>query len=255
MRAKKSLGQNFLKSKAALDAIIGAGDPTPDDIVLEIGPGQGVLTTELLKSAGKVVAIEKDSRLIPVLRGNFEKYVKNGKLDILEKDILDFDPEISEFADHPYKVIANIPYYITGQVIRKFLEAEHQPESMTLLVQKEVADRIMARDGKESILSISVKAYGEPKYIKTVPRGAFAPMPKVDSAIIHIGNIGKGRFEKSLEKNFFEILRRGFAHKRKLLIKNLETKKEIFEKCGIPQNARAEELKVEDWICLAKNLV
>ncbi len=273
MRAKKSLGQNFLRSRAALDAIVDAGDPTGEDIILEIGPGEGVLTERLLALAGKVIAIEKDSRLIPILKEKFEKEIKDGKLDIAEKDILDFNPEILKFYDHPYKVIANIPYYVTGQVIRKFLETEHQPESMTLLVQKEVADRIMVRDGKESILSISVKAYGEPKYIKTVPRGAFAPMPKVDSAIIHIGNINKKRFEEitpsiplttrgrsNPEKKFFEILRKGFAHKRKLLMKNLEEfgkekVKESFERCGIPQNTRAEELKVEDWICLAKNLV
>lgn len=276
MQAKKSLGQNFLRSKAALDAIVDASDPAPDDIVLEIGPGEGVLTAELLKFAGKVIAVEKDRRLIPILEEKFSEDIKEGKLDVIEKDILDFDPKILRFYDHPYKVSANIPYYITGQVIRKFLEAENQPESMTLLLQKEVAERIVAKDGKESLLSISVKAFGTPKYIKTVPRGAFHPMPKVDSAIIFIGSISRDKFKtppptplpkgeeaggravifqsKKLEKKFFEILKKGFGHKRKFLIKNLGVSKAVFDTCKIPEKARAEDLKVEDWIRLARSL-
>lgn len=269
MKAKKSLGQNFLKSKSALDAVIDTGDPAADDIVLEIGPGEGVLTEKLLIFAGKVIAIEKDRRLVPFLKEKFKKEIKAGKFDIVEKDILEFDEGLLKFYAHPYKIIANIPYYITGQVIKKFLESKNQPESMTLLLQKEVAERILAKDKKESLLSISVKIFGTPKYIKTVGRGAFSPQPNVDSAILHIGNISKSRFTGIKESKFFEILRKGFSHKRKLLIKNLisgqiimskvpfdiSTMKNIFKKCGIPEKVRAENLSVENWICLTKNLL
>lgn len=258
--AKKSLGQHFLRDEAALSAIVDAGDPTMDDIVLEIGPGKGVLTEKLLCLAGKVIAVEKDSRLVPFLREKFKKEIKEGKFDIVEKDILEFDISLLNFYTHPYKIIANIPYYITGQVIRKFLEAENQPESMTLLLQKEVAERIVAKDKKESLLSVSVKIFGTPTYIKTVKKGAFSPQPKVDSAIISIRNINREKFEEGgvMEKKFFEILKAGFAHKRKLLAKNLgkfgkkEQIEEIFKKCGIPEGTRAENLSVENWVCLAR---
>jgi 16S rRNA (adenine1518-N6/adenine1519-N6)-dimethyltransferase len=261
IKAKKSLGQNFLRSKEALDAIIDAADPRVDEIVLEIGPGEGVLTERLLKLAGKVVAVEKDHRLIPLLKEKFQNEIKNGHLDIIEKDVLDFDENLLNFYKEPYSIVANIPYYITGQLLRKFLEAKNQPESMILLLQKEVAERIVAKDGKESLLSISVKAFSIPEYIKTVGKGSFSPQPKVDSAIISIQDINRKRFteaalsdSKKLENKFFEILRAGFAHKRKLLMKNLGVSKPVFDTCKIPEKARAEDLKVEDWICLTKNI-
>jgi 16S rRNA (adenine1518-N6/adenine1519-N6)-dimethyltransferase len=266
MLKKKSLGQNFLKSETALDAMVDAGDPNADDIILEIGPGEGVLTERLLKFAGKVIAIEKDSRLISFLKEKFDDQIVNGKLDILEKDILDFDEKILEFYKHPYKIIANIPYYITGQVIRKFLEAKNQPESMTLLVQKEVAERIVAKtartggDNKESLLSLSVKVFGKPEYVRTVGRGAFTPQPNVDSAIIHISDISRKNFVKVNEKKFFELIHAGFAHKRKQLLPNLSNLYEkdyvleALKKCGLDSKCRAEDVSINIWLELCKTL-
>jgi 16S rRNA (adenine1518-N6/adenine1519-N6)-dimethyltransferase len=280
IRAKKSLGQNFLKSGKALSAIIDAGDIHADDIVLEIGPGKGALTEKLLKLAGKVIAVEKDPELVEFLKEKFETEIKEGKLDLQEEDILKFDPkEIpppappnlgGETSDKPrYKIIANIPYYITGAIIRQFLESDFQPELMVLLLQKEVVQRIVARstgsrqgrDSKESILSISVKAYGEPKYIMKVPAKDFSPAPKVDSGILLIENISKNKFKNLSEKNFFEIVKAGFAQKRKKLLNNLESvfknKEiliEIFSENELSPNIRAEDLKIGDWINLAQKL-
>ncbi len=259
IRAKKSLGQHFLKSETALAAIIDASDPTPDDIIVEVGPGEGVLTKELVAFAGKVIAIEKDSRLIPILAEKFASEIASGKFEIIEKDILDFDLEILKFYKHPYKVVANIPYYITGQILRMFLESEHQPELMTLLVQKEVAERIIARDGKESLLSLSVKAFGTPKLVRTVGRGAFSPTPTVDSAILLIENISGKNLGGIDPKFFFTILHAGFAHKRKQLLPNLaavfpkEKITEALEKCQISPKSRAEDLSLEKWISLCKS--
>ncbi len=255
MFAKKSLGQNFLRSKTALAKIIGAGDLKPDDVVLEVGPGDGVLTLELLARAGKVTSVEKDNRLIPVLRQKFSAEISSGKLDLIHGDILDFSPSSHNLKAASYKLIANIPYYITGQLIRKFLESEHQPSRMVLLLQKEVAERVVARDGKESLLSLSVKAYGTARIIAPVPAGSFVPAPKVDSAILAITDISKKFFGPVSEEKFFGILKTGFAHKRKKLAGNLKNSYSYIENTlknlGIEQNARPENLSLSDW----RNLV
>ena len=256
MKKKKSLGQHFLKSKAVLTSIRDVSDITAEDVVLEIGPGEGVLTEILLLFAAKVVAIEKDSRLIPYLQNKFSKQIKSEKLELLEKDILDFDPEVFEFYDLPYKVVANIPYYITGQILRMFLQSKKQPESMTLLVQKEVAERIVAKDKKESLLSLSVKIYGEPKIVRVVGRGAFSPQPTVDSAVLFIKNISRKNLTRTDEKKFFTMLHAGFAHKRKQLLPNLcdlykkDNLIKFFKSCKIDLKTRAEDLSLETWLKL-----
>ena len=262
MYAKKSLGQHFLTSTGAVDAIIDAADIVGDDIVLEIGPGKGVLTEKLVFFAGKVIAVEKDRDLIPVLEEKFKKEIKKGRFELLERDVLEFDPSVLEFYDSKYKLVANIPYYITGQLIRKFLEAKFQPERMVLMLQKEVAERIVAKDGKESVLSISVKAYGTPHYIQTVKAGSFFPIPNVDSAILLIDNISKDFFEDTVsEEDFFKMLKSGFKSKRKKLSSNLtevadkEKIKEIFEQRGISDNIRAEDIPYLEWKELAKVLL
>ena len=173
MRAKKSLGQNFLTSKAVARDIIEAASLSTQDTVLEIGPGKGFLTEELLKKAGRVIAIEKDNRLIEHLQEKFAEEVENKKLVIVHGDVLDFNIAQCELKSKKYTLVANIPYYITGQILRMFLESDLQPQKMILMVQKEVAQRIVARDNKESILSISVKAYGAPRYVKRFPRAIF----------------------------------------------------------------------------------
>ncbi|MEK7574797.1 MAG: 16S rRNA (adenine(1518)-N(6)/adenine(1519)-N(6))-dimethyltransferase RsmA [Patescibacteria group bacterium] len=257
MFQKKSLGQNFLKSKKVLSDIVQAGKIQPGETVLEIGPGEGSLTEVLLSAGAKVVAVEKDRRLIPVLKQKFAKEIANGSLTLNEADILDFNPSSSLKASS-YKLIANIPYYITGMILEKFLSGENPPTLMVLMVQKEVAERIMARDGKESILSMSVKVYGTPRYVGTVKAGNFVPAPNVDSAILAIENISKKFFADVSEEKFFAVMKAGFAHKRKQLLGNLKTNwpnitTETLIKIGLNPKIRAEDLTLENWLVLARN--
>lgn len=261
MRAKKSLGQHFLKSEAALFAMRDAIDPVADDIVLEIGPGHGELTDTLLPFAGKIVAIEKDRELIPLLKDKYSAEIEQGRLEIFERDVLDFDTSILDFyREHSYKVVGNIPYYITGAIIKKFLSATKQPDTICFLIQKEVAERIVEKKGKGSILSISIKVFGKPKIIKKIKAGSFSPPPKVDSAILLIENIDRKNFNNVSEGQFFKLLKSGFSKKRKFLLNNLrETFPEnkvtkAFIQSHINTKIRAEDLKVADWLSLAKNL-
>ncbi len=252
-RAKKSLGQNFLKSEPALRKIIEVGEINSSDTILEIGPGKGALTEKLLQDAGQVIAVEKDRELFELLQIKFEKEISANTLILACEDILEF--EINKYKLNSYKIIANIPYNITGAILKKFLTATHQPERMVLMVQNEVAQRIVARDGKESILSISVKAYGEPKMAMKVPARYFSPAPKVDSAVILIKNISRNAFKEGNinENKFWELVKTGFAHKRKMLSGNLKSffasKDEFLIKFG---NKRAENLTLADWISLSK---
>jgi 16S rRNA (adenine1518-N6/adenine1519-N6)-dimethyltransferase len=261
MTPKKSLGQNFLMHARIAERIADAAGVGAGDTVLEIGPGTGMLTAPLLARAQKVIAIEADGELVPALQERFARAIADGKLALAHGDVRAFDPSS---IPGPYKLVANIPYYITGEIIRSFLEAAHKPESMTLLVQKEVAERIARQKGKrakESLLSVSVKAFGEPKYCFTVPRGAFKPAPGVDSAVLHIGSIRADAFaSKGEEERFFAVARAGFAHKRKLLAGNLEAvapraeAMDALVRAGVAPNARAEDLSVEEWRALARML-
>lgn len=222
-----------------------AANLTSDSVVLEIGPGTGMLTKELLKLAGRVIAVEADYELYEKLKVDFTNEINSGQLELIHGDIRSFN--ISSLPKN-YSLVANIPYYLTGEIFRMFLEADNQPSSMTLLVQKEVAERI-ARTKKESILSLSVKAYGEPKYEFTVKRGAFKPAPNVDSAVLTICNISRKNFKnREEEKRFFTLVRAGFVHKRKFVRKNLV---EVGLPYGdIPEKARAEDLSLADWLAL-----
>ncbi len=264
-KPKKSLGQNFLKSEPALNMMCTASDLKITDTVLEIGPGKGALTKKLLEKSKQVIAIEKDFELISILKERFDEEIKNKKLILINDDVLNFEiKKLSEQKD--YKIIANIPYNITGAILKKFLSEKTKPLSMTLLVQKEVADRIVARDKKESILSISVKAYGEPSYIMKVHKRFFSPAPKVDSAIILIKNIGTNNFKSEKEEElFFKIIKTGFAHKRKVLKKNLEDlaletpalKKiieEIWVKLNLNPKIRAENIPLKTWLEITRFL-
>jgi len=258
MRPKKSLGQNFLTSKSIAGDIIKTANLSKEDTVLEIGPGKGFLTEELLKKAGEVIAIEKDDRLIEYLQEKFSKEIADKKLKVIHEDILEFEPVKYGLKDGDYTVVANIPYYITGYIMRLFLESNNQPKKMVLMVQKEVAERIIANDGKESILSVSVKAYGTPYYIKKVPAEVFSPQPKVDSAILLIDDISKDMFDdKKQEEKFFEIVKKGFAHKRKTLSNNLSEYGNIgktLELCEISPKIRAEKLSTDQWLKLSEKL-
>jgi len=275
--AKKSLGQNFLNSSRILDKIIETAGLKKEDVVLEVGPGEGTLTEKLLEKSDRVIAVEKDDRLIYFLKEKFTEEIKEGKLTLIRKDILDLDIK-TELSNNTtpnsqnlprklvsqYKVVANIPYYITGKLIRKFLSSDFQPSQMVLMVQKEVANRIVgekdAKKPKENILSLSIKVYGEPKYIKTVSAKHFSPQPKVDSAILLIDNISKTFFKKIDEKKFFNLIHLAFSSKRKVLVNNLSTilpKKDliqILELLNIPAKTRAEDLSMENWKNLYKSL-
>ncbi len=262
IKAKKSLGQNWLKSETAIKEIIKAADLKEGEQVLEIGPGRGSLTKALIEAGAKVLAIEKDDDLIDELLEEFADEINDKKLFIARGDILTVNAS-KLFVQENYKLVANIPYYITGQVIRKFLSEEiNQPSRLVLMVQKEVARRILANDKRESLLSISVKAYGIPKYIKTVPAGAFEPKPKIDSAILLIENISRKFFEdisagseqSQGEEKFFRVLKKGFSQKRKLLKSNLEVDEKILLACDIPAKARAENLSLADWKCLTSKI-
>ena len=280
-KPKKSLGQNFLKSEKIAEEIVSAGEVGSDDIVLEVGPGKGILTEKLLEKAKKVIAVEKDEELAEFLK---DKFKNNPKLEIIRGDILKFSPMSRRDLDiGRYKIIANIPYYITSHLLRTFLESDYQPSLMVLMVQKEVAERIVGakrkakrnfsrftlpRSGagsdasqnfvlpssKESLLSISVKTYGRPEIIRKVPAGYFSPAPKVDSAVIKISGISKNFFQNIGEKKFFEIVKKGFSQKRKMLINNLKAQKDDFTACNISEKARAENLSLEQWKCLTVNV-
>lgn len=246
IKPKKSLGQNFLQDKNIVQKIIASANLSSDDFVIEIGPGHGILTEELVKKTEKVLAIEIDQNLISSLQ---KKFSKNKAVEIINEDILKIN--INKLVPEKYKVIANIPYYITSKIIRLFLEADHQPEEIILMIQKEVAERIIEKPGKMSLLSVSVKYYAEPKILFNVSRNSFFPIPEVDSSVIKISNIKK----QTGSKKFFQIVRAGFSAKRKTLVNNLSnslhlTKSEVVEKIKtVPLNrtARAQELSIENW--------
>ena len=220
-----------------------------DATALEIGPGTGMLTRELLKKAKKVIAVEADNELFEKLKSDFADEIANGRLELIRGDIRNYPLHTAIAVKRGYCVVANIPYYLTGEMFRMFLTAENQPKAMTLLVQKEVADRIVARDGKESILSLSVKAYGTPKREFLVPRGAFKPAPNVDSAVLSISNISRKHFATTEEdQRFFAFLHAGFAHKRKFVRNNLSDAG--LPTGDIPEKTRAEDMPLSDWLTL-----
>lgn len=242
-RAKRSLGQNFLTALWPVRTMAKAANVGPGDIVLEIGPGKGILTKELLHSGSHVIAVEKDDALYVALTEKFKDEIKSKQLTLICGDILEQD--IQKITNKkPYKVVANIPYNITGLLIPFFLESIFQPLSITFLVQKEVANRICSRDKKESILSLSVKVFGTPIYVEKVSRSLFRPAPNVDSAIIHIKDIHRG-FKSAQEKErFFEIIKKAFNSKRKKIsttLKNTTLPEDL-------KNKRPEELSVSDFI-------
>lgn len=251
MRKGARLGQHFLKHGWAARALARALTLRAGETFVEIGPGKGVLTRELL-ALGPVVAIEKDGALVAQLREEFAQEIQAGRLKLIEGDVRTFTSE----GIGPYVVAANIPYYITGEIIRRFLTAREQPRAMALLVQKEVAQRITSE--KESLLSLSVKAYGTPNIVARVSRRHFSPPPSVDSAIIVIDGISRDFFSGFSEEKFFELVHAGFARKRKLLLNNLAAKfdkEEVhaaFTACGIDEKARAEDVPLEKWAALAR---
>jgi 16S rRNA (adenine1518-N6/adenine1519-N6)-dimethyltransferase len=252
----KRFGQNFLIDKNVLRKILEAAELSKEDVVLEVGSGIGNLTIELAKRVKKVIAVEKDKRMIEILKENLKNF-KN--VEIVEGDIREIICAIVEKIAKDYKVVANIPYYLTSHLIRKFLELERKPKLIVLMVQKEVAQRICAKPPKMNLLAVSVQFYAKPKIVSYVSKNSFWPRPKVDSAIIKF----EPKREKLTEQNlFFKIVKAGFSHPRKQLINNLikelkiekEEIKNLLLKANVLPEKRAQELKIEDWKKLA-NLI
>jgi len=249
------LGQNFLIDPKIAENMVKNADLSRSDNVLEIGPGRGILTKYLLKKAGKVLAVEIDKDLIASL----EKELKSQKnIALSESDILKINlPQLLEKNDFKkYKVVANLPYYITSKIIRLLLETKYPPSEMVLMVQKEVGERICAPKGKESILSISVKFYADPEILFSVPRENFDPIPEVDSAVIHLTR--KKNTPQADASEFFSLVRAGFCAKRKMISNNLSASFHIpkarlwewLKSAGIEPTQRAQELTLADWIRL-----
>jgi len=254
--AKKSLGQNFLKNPHIAEKIVLAGNVEKGDVVLEIGPGKGALTHALLKAGAKVTAIEADMRALEILEDTFPNEIKSEALKLIHADMREFDINTLSLIKTQYKLVANIPYYLTGQLFRAFLSHEHQPSTLVFLVQKEVAERI-ARSKKESLLSLSVKAYGTPKFVETVARGNFAPVPNVDSAILAIYDISRAKFKNVSEKAFFECIHIGFQARRKQLfgaLAKIHVKtcvEEAFLTLNLKKDVRGEDVPIDMWLSLS----
>ncbi len=256
---KRSLGQNFLTSDVVPGWMVAAGEVTATDTVLEIGPGTGMLTKALLKTGAKVIAVEADTRALVELERIFATEIKAKQLTLHHGDARELTPKTLGLKDRQFKVIANIPYYLSGFLLRTLLETKIQPETLVFLIQKELAERI-ARSKKESLLSLSVKAFGQPKYIKTVSRGHFHPAPKVDSAILLIKEINQENFKNGSTEHFFTLLHLGLGNKRKQLLSNLSktynrsTLESIFEKLKISPTVRGEDVILEKWLELNQSL-
>lgn len=260
MKPKKSLGQNFLQDQSIVDRILEDARLQPSDWVIEIGPGEGVLTEALAEKAEKVVAIEFDRDLIPFL---LKKFPISRNVSIIEGDILRLDIiehfKKAGWKGESFKVVANIPYYITAPIIQKLLRLHPQPQEIVLMVQKEVAERITAESGAMSILSVSVQYYADAKMMFTVPRTAFHPIPKVESAIVRI--FPKHEFDPEKDKALFHLVHIGFSSRRKTLVNNLASglrlpKNEvinILKSVGLDENIRAQNLGVEDWVRLERD--
>ncbi len=278
---KQSLGQNFLFDEGLLARIAGAADLSPGDEVLEVGPGLGALTRQLAQTAGRVVAVELDGRLLPILRYELEPFAN---VELVQADILSFDP--AAWFGAPYVMVANVPYYITGAILRHLLESRPRPRRMVMTVQREVADRLTAAPPQMSLLAVSVQYYGRVRLVGAVKAGAFWPRPEVDSAVIRIDVDERHlRGEESTdftdftdeepspsvssvksvdspsEEAFFRVVRAGFGEKRKQLKNNLRRLglgdgaiAAALEAAGIDGRRRAETLSVGEWEKLCSQL-
>jgi 16S rRNA (adenine1518-N6/adenine1519-N6)-dimethyltransferase len=253
LKARKSLGQHFLVDREVLAKVAEAAGLTPEDVVVEVGPGLGVLTTELAAKACQVVAVELDDRLAAVLR---QRLASVENVTIVNGDILKLEPSALVGDDiKEYKAVANLPYYITSAVIRHFLEAPLKPRLMVLMVQKEVAEAIVAEPGRMSLLSASVQFYGRPEIVGYVPAGCFYPQPEVDSAILKIDVYPQPAVAVDDNDGFFQLVRAGFTASRKQIVNSLALglglpKAEVMlllETAGIMCQRRAETLALEEW--------
>ncbi len=257
LQPKKSLGQNFLFDDQILAQITVAAELTPDDEVLEIGPGLGSLTRHLAQTARRVVAVELDDRLLPLLHRELALYPQ---VEIVHGDILTQDPG-QLFPDRAYKVVANVPYYITAGILRHVVSGPVKPVLLVMTVQKEVAQRLLARPDEMSLLAVSVQFYGRPTLVGTIRAGAFWPRPEVDSAIVRV-DLRRRDVISADEATFFRVVRAGFSQKRKQLKNNLrglgfsaEFLSQALSQAGVDGRRRAETLSLTEWANLTAQLV
>ncbi len=260
LRPDKRLGQNFLTDAAALQRIVDAAGVVENDTVLEIGPGLGSLTRYLALAARQVIAVELDARLLPVLAQVLAPYpnvrvVEGDILGLNPADLIAADDHTADRPSQSYRVVANIPYYITSALIRHLLEAEVRPICMVLTVQQEVAERICALPGEMSLLALSVQVYGRPTINEKISSGAFYPAPKVDSAVVRVDLYDQPRIPAPRLDFFFRLAKAGFSQKRKTLRNSLsggmrwsKTKAEdILLSAGIDPMRRSQTLSMEEW--------
>ncbi|MEE8162629.1 MAG: 16S rRNA (adenine(1518)-N(6)/adenine(1519)-N(6))-dimethyltransferase RsmA [Anaerolineae bacterium] len=255
IQPRKSLGQNFLADQRALERIVEAAELGPGDIVLEIGPGLGTLTRCLAAGAGWVVAIELDQRLVEVLK---QTLADLPNVEIIHGDILELNPADlleRQMASFQYKVVSNLPYYITSAVLRHLLTAKVRPKLMIVTVQLEVARRITAEPGDMSLLAVSVQFYGRPRIVARIKASAFYPSPQVDSAVIRIDLDGRPLVEVDDADSFFKVVRAGFAQRRKQLRNALAAElalpasevAQALSRAGVDPKRRAQTLGIEEW--------
>lgn len=254
-RPRKKLGQNFLVDEEILDRTADVADIGPADQVLEIGPGLGTLTLRLAERAGRVVAVELDAELARIVGETVAEY---GNVTVVHQDILRFDPA-TYFPPRGYKVIGNLPYYVTSPILRHFLESASPPSLMVMMLQREVAERITARPGDLSLLAVSVQLYAEPKIVRLVDAGAFYPPPKVDSALLRLDLLPKPAVDVDTAR-FFAVVAAGFSQRRKQLHNALSQRfwmqpgqaTELLHAVGIEPRRRAETLSLEEWAELTR---
>lgn len=254
---KKSLGQNFLHDPNMLEKIVALAQVKPDDRVLEVGPGTGLLTERLAKAAREVIAVELDDRLQPVLEAALAPY---SNVRLIIQDILAVNvPEL--FQPDPYIVVANVPYYITSAILRHLLENTHRPRHLVLTVQHEVAERLIAKPDEMSILSVSVQFFGRPRIVARLKPSVFWPRPDVDSAVVRIDTFAQPPVDVPDNEVFFRVVRAGFGQKRKQLKNSIssglnltaEASQALFEAAQVDPRRRAETLTLDEWARLTRS--
>ncbi len=252
----KGLGQHLLISRRALNAVVAAADLAPDNSVLEVGAGPGVLTRELAQRARRVVAVELDRVVLPMLR---ETTADLKNVEIIPRNLLEVRPE-EVFGAEPYKLVANLPYYITSLILRYLLESANPPRVLVVMVQREVAERLVAGPGQMSLLALSVQFYGVPQIVTYVPATAFYPPPRVDSAVVRVDLHPAPLLDATISELFFEMIHAGFAEKRKQLhnslTRHLDTPHETIERWlaegEIDPMRRPQTLSLEEWLRLTR---
>lgn len=258
LKPLKKLGQNWLINPKILEFIVSAANIGPNDTVLEVGPGTGLLTEKLAETGAKIIAVEKDRRLVPALK---EKFKNQKNVRIIESDILRFDLDQIKVEPWKYKLIGNIPYYLTSHLLRTVLEKWPKPKLILFTVQKEVAQRIVAKPPKMNMLALAVQFYAKAEIVKYISKGNFCPVPKVDSALIKIEPQAQTH-PKTFTENFFKLAKAAYSGKRKQLLNslsnNLKIDKKILSRAlaqsGIAPTQRPESLSIEKWLKLTQLL-